>query len=141
MKLERVATLDVGMGFFIWLNRGLDFFRIRKRPRSYVRIGPFVVRLRGTKMRTFSKKGTVCVGCGCEGAFWAIETQFRGENDRTKPLVLNLYALKADGQEIMMTLDHIKPRSRGGLTKIENLQPMCLTCNSAKADYWEEEKT
>jgi len=34
----------------------------------------------------------------------------------------------------LMTIDHIVPKSKGGLNTIENLQPMCHTCNTKKAD-------
>lgn len=34
----------------------------------------------------------------------------------------------------LMTIDHIVPKSKGGSNLIENLQPMCNTCNAQKAD-------
>lgn len=34
----------------------------------------------------------------------------------------------------MMTIDHIHPKSKGGKNEIENLQPMCNSCNAKKAD-------
>ena len=34
----------------------------------------------------------------------------------------------------MMTIDHIIPKSKGGNNDINNLQPMCNTCNTKKAD-------
>lgn len=34
------------------------------------------------------------------------------------------------------TIDHIKPRVRGGLTTIENCQLAHLDCNQAKDDAW-----
>lgn len=40
------------------------------------------------------------------------------------------------GTDSDLTLDHIKPRSRGGKTVMENLQTMCKPCNGAKADTW-----
>jgi 5-methylcytosine-specific restriction endonuclease McrA len=33
-----------------------------------------------------------------------------------------------------MTIDHILPRSKGGKDTLENLQPMCSSCNAKKAD-------
>jgi 5-methylcytosine-specific restriction endonuclease McrA len=32
------------------------------------------------------------------------------------------------------TLDHIKPKSKGGPTTLDNLQLMCLKCNQFKAN-------
>lgn len=46
---------------------------------------------------------------------------------------LNLYALDHKGREIMMTSDHIIPRSRSkGMGLRNNRQTMCLRCNQAK---------
>lgn len=33
-----------------------------------------------------------------------------------------------------LSLDHIRPYSRGGLDVLANLQTLCLSCNSRKAD-------
>jgi 5-methylcytosine-specific restriction endonuclease McrA len=51
---------------------------------------------------------------------------------------LNLYAIK-DGLEVLMTSDHIIPRSKGGPTILENLQPMCHICNGRKGNNMPED--
>ena len=46
----------------------------------------------------------------------------------------NLYALDADGNEVLMTKDHIVPKSKGGEDKGINYQTMCYPCNYVKGD-------
>lgn len=31
-----------------------------------------------------------------------------------------------------VTLDHVRPRSRGGRATLDNLQPLCAPCNGSK---------
>lgn len=37
-----------------------------------------------------------------------------------------------------LTIDHIKPRSKGGTNAPSNLQTLCYDCNHLKADRYEE---
>ena len=36
--------------------------------------------------------------------------------------------------DVALTVDHVVPVSKGGTSNIENLQPLCLSCNSKKQD-------
>lgn len=85
-----------------------------------------------------------CISCGLFGTFFAKERSAKRVKNRkegdpffvatTSSWHLNLYALRADGKEILMTKDHIVPRSKGGLDVLPNLQTMCAPCNCAKQD-------
>lgn len=43
------------------------------------------------------------------------------------------------GSEESIQIDHIVPLSRGGAHAIENLQPLCRTCNTVKWNLTEDE--
>lgn len=64
------------------------------------------------------------------GQYFALE---RDTHVSTKKFHFNLYFVK-DDKEIMMTVDHIIPESKGGKRLFDNLQPMCSECNSLKGN-------
>lgn len=87
---------------------------------------------------TFNKNLT-CVGCGIKGKFLALERCLsdKGGNEGNKEgqgFHLNLYALDEMGREVLMTKDHIIPKSKGGPDVLENMQTMCTYCNFHKQD-------
>lgn len=79
-------------------------------------------------LKLFKKKGVDCVLCGMNGKFfkeWCV-----GEDH-----FLCLYGLKelnGNSRHVLMTADHIFPKSLGGMDNFENLQPMCSECNNTK---------
>ncbi len=79
------------------------------------------------------KKSTVCVGCGIEGQFFAKERHKSDEKYH-----FNLYAVNKNGHFVMMTKDHIIPKSKGGRNFLSNYQTMCHRCNAKKADKVED---
>lgn len=83
------------------------------------------------RLQTFKEKGTACVNCGLQGKFFAIEAT-KGRDDWH----LNLYAVRPDGTEVLMTRDHIKPKSLGGSNGLTNSQPMCSPCNGKKGNTY-----
>ena len=79
------------------------------------------------RYKTFIEKGYKCVCCGRTGAYYALE-KFKGSKQARAHF--NLYS----ADDILMTKDHILPRSKGGADCIENMQTMCTICNSAKGN-------
>ena len=80
-----------------------------------------------SRYQVFKYKGTDCVTCGLKGAHFAKEKE-----PSSGVYHFNLYGINEDGLEVMMTKDHIIPKSKGGKNELKNYQPMCTICNSAK---------
>lgn len=94
------------------------------------------VTIRSKRYKCYARAGVRCVRCGIEGHYFAVEKQVY---QPTKKWHLNLYHRKEDGSEILMTVDHTIPLSRGGLDRVTNLKPMCVKCNGAKGNKLESE--
>ncbi len=91
------------------------------------------VKVGSPRLRTFLK-GTDCVKCKIKGLFFAVEAM----KPTYKNFHLNLYAIDANGNEVMMTSDHVHPKSKGGKGSLKNRVPMCAACNHKKGDKIEE---
>jgi len=89
----------------------------------------------GSQRYKLFKKNKCCVKCGVDGDFLAIEID-KMEDGRKPPGTyhLNMYAFREDGEEVLMTKDHIVPRSKGGRNSLFNYQTMCVTCNNEKGN-------
>lgn len=85
-----------------------------------------------TRLRTFVEKGLVCRHCGMVGKFFAVEY---AEASGIQTAHLNLYGINDQGNEVLMTSDHIMPISKGGNKKsIHNRQCLCTVCNMKKGN-------
>jgi len=103
---------------------------VKNKNQLYMDFDGDQVKIRSDRLLTFRRKGTRCVGCGTEGLFFAKERVIGS----TGHWHMNLYALDGNRQEVLMTKDHIMPKSKGGASALYNYQPMCSHCNGEKAD-------
>jgi len=87
-----------------------------------------LIKMNSHRYELFKMKGLKCVTCGIEGVYFAKE---KSEKEENYPYHFNLYALK-DGEEVLMTKDHIIRKRDGGADKLENYQTMCSPCNYNK---------
>lgn len=88
-----------------------------------------LIKMNSQRYEVFDVIGTTCVSCGIQGQYFAKE---RSSTDY--PYHFNLYAVNEMGEEVLMTKDHIVPRSKGGRNHLENYQPMCTICNFNKGN-------
>ncbi len=64
-----------------------------------------------------------CTFCDRKGAYFLLESHLPDQNPH-----LNLYS----EDNVLMTKDHILPRSRGGKNYMRNYQTLCYECNQEK---------
>ena len=106
-----------------YLNRSSD----ENKCHSDIEVDGFKVHPVSLRYMTFYQKGTKCVCCGKEGAYFQLDADRNGVQAESRRH-FNLYA--EDGT--LMTKDHIIPKSKGGRDNVSNLQTMCYPCNKAK---------
>lgn len=99
--------------------------------------GAFMVKSSSYRLELF-RQNPKCVSCHRVGHLWLLEAH----HDFERPH-LNLYHVGEPTEEwknlskdglVMMTKDHIVPRSKGGPTNWGNLQTMCTICNGKKGN-------
>jgi len=105
----------------------------------YIKIDGEVIKvnMKSLRLQCF-KRSTVCVGCGRVGTIMSLD-KFKAKS-KIPSAHFNLYAKEPGGRYVLMTKDHIIPKSKGGAKLwIGNLQTMCETCNGKKGNKVEEE--
>lgn len=99
--------------------------------------GNFMVKSSSYRLELF-RQNPKCVSCHRVGHLWMLQAHHRNERPH-----LNLFHVGEECEEwkrlsvdglVMMTKDHIVPRSLGGPTNWGNLQTMCAICNGKKGN-------
>lgn len=83
------------------------------------------------RMRVLSRTPCACADCGIPASFVAVERTLGAHQTGYH---INVYAIDANGKEVMLTHDHVIPKSKGGPSTLENGQVLCSRCNFKKAD-------
>lgn len=86
------------------------------------------VRMNSIRYHLFARS-RVCACCSREGTVMMLDVH-RNIYSRAH---FNLYAVEG-GKLILLTRDHIVPRSKGGRDHLDNLQTLCTECNAFKGD-------
>lgn len=99
----------------------------KKRNLSKVDFDEDMIKGNSQRYQTFFTKGCRCVKCGIEGKYFVKEKHLKDISFH-----LNLYAIDENEKEILMTKDHIIPKSKGGANDISNYQTMCKNAMKQK---------
>jgi 5-methylcytosine-specific restriction endonuclease McrA len=75
------------------------------------------------------KKSPFCIQCGIKGSFFRLE---KTDKEADYQIHLNMYAVDDNGQEVMLTKDHMVSVYENGTDHPGNLQTLCRKCNAAK---------
>jgi len=102
-----------------------------------------LMKVKSIRYETFIASGTSCKCCGIVGTkFYKERNHTSGGINNGEKYHFNLYAIDKDGEETLMTKDHIIAKSLGGTDHVSNMQTMCYVCNSEKhnmtPEAWEE---
>lgn len=126
-NVERKATYPVG---FILPRIG----RHKKHLGAKMNLDGDMVLCNSLKLKMFRTSGCKCKHCGMKGAFFAKEYDLSNvANRKTIEYHLRLYGMNENG-EVLMTIDHIIPKSKGGEDCLSNMQTLCFICNNKKTD-------
>lgn len=83
--------------------------------------------IKSDRFKHVMRLGDTCVKCGLKSDHVMLG------RDKGGSLHWDLYAK----DDTMMTIDHILPRSKGGVDKHKNYQLMCMPCNESKGNMIE----
>lgn len=95
------------------------------------------VTMESHRYQLFAEKGIACERCGLVGNRFALERH----KDVPNKYHFNLYGTTKYGEEVMLTKDHVIPRSKGGKNNLNNYQTLCVRCNSKKSNSVENVKS
>jgi 5-methylcytosine-specific restriction endonuclease McrA len=101
----------------------------RKRKENKVDFDGDLIYMDSHRYWLFKHKGIECTCCGIKGEYFAKE---RAGN--VQSYHFNLYGKRNDGTEVMLTKDHIIPKSKGGKDDLNNYNTLCYDCNQEKGD-------
>jgi 5-methylcytosine-specific restriction endonuclease McrA len=131
---KRISTYTIDEVFSL-INHGVNWDDTRCKPE--IILNRLKVKLRSDRYHTFITKGIICEDCGIKGSFFALEAH-KEDIEKFNRAHFNLYAKNDKGEEILMTKDHIIPKSKGGKDHISNYRTLCCICNVKKSNTAKE---
>lgn len=101
---------------------------LNKNNRNKIDVDGYNVTPYSLRYEVFNKSCGCCV-CGIDGLYFALE---KNRSEKGNSYHFNLYGIDKNGKEVLMTKDHIIPKSCGGSNTLDNFQTMCTNCNEKK---------
>jgi HNH endonuclease len=102
---------------------------LQKKFKKQYQVGEQTHEVRMDSLRYFVfKNSLVCAACGLQTTKVFLEINLYDKSPH-----FNFYA-EEDGKLILMTRDHILPKSKGGRDELSNLQCHCCICNNLKGN-------
>lgn len=129
IKLEKLRQPKhkVRLGEFL-IDDVLPYISREDRKREYkVREDVYLVRMDSPRYFVF-RENIRCSACGLEGVKFCLEQSPGDKNPH-----FNLYGIE-NNRYILMTKDHVRPKSKGGKNEIKNYQTYCTICNNLKGN-------
>ena len=121
LKLIHVAEFDI--------NDVFSYVTAEESKKSWTINGQiYSVKMNSDRYLVF-KQNTSCAACGLQGTRMILDLNPNDMNPH-----FNLYGVE-DERLILMTKDHIQPKSKGGSDTLDNFQTMCTTCNNLKGAH------
>lgn len=107
----------------------------------------FIVKMGSQRYEVF-RRNLCCADCGLVGDRFLLQSHevqklwYDHEQRISYPQPLfrahfNLFGINRYDKLVMLTKDHIKPKSKGGDSFIKNYQTMCAKCNERKGSKWD----
>jgi len=123
-----------GLWFYDELRDFIGNPDIRKRKFATPNYGELEVYVNSNRLQLL-RQSPMCVSCYRIGRIWSLERPSYRKHSHHPYQVphFNLYAVE-NGSWVLMTADHIIPKSRGGKNDLSNLQVMCENCNAKKGN-------
>lgn len=91
----------------------------------------YLVKMRSRRYDIF-RENRSCLCCGVVGTVMALQI-FKHDKDAGRDVAhFNLYGYDKLGNAVLLTKDHITPRSLGGGNRLENYRTLCIKCNGIR---------
>lgn len=133
----RTERNHVRKGIYYDIDKFLSLVELHHTKKDVTHWDGDEIKLGSDRYKIFKTKGIKCE-CGVEGKYFAKERTYTKLPPKIISYHLNLYGIRKDGTEVMMTKDHIIPKSKGGQNSLSNYEPMCQDCNTEKSNKYEE---